>query len=255
MKMYMEPVTIEIKDDKSYSLVAHTVDQDEIQRDIYDIRKGCNLLKKFIDTSNFDRWMDESHDFCFTTKAYDYYSHAQDRVIELEVNPQSETDVYSEKNNSSQHFIKKFAYLHPMKFEVEYLLLKHSLPACCKTFLLKAIICNKVKIEDTKDLGSEQFEYEIFFNNKMFISDQKQFNEHTQKKEKIRNRYKNEIKRDRKWYWMYQIEKTKRGAYDRMLTKWNDENPKNLIDDTGNITTAVNRYRDFLQTKLPIICQ
>lgn len=62
---------------------------------------------------------------------------------------------------------------------------------------------------------------------------------------------KNNIKRDREWYWMWKEEKVKgRGIYNRIADQWNVSGDKEYIEDVNLIEQGVYRYRKFLNADI-----
>ena len=62
---------------------------------------------------------------------------------------------------------------------------------------------------------------------------------------------KNNIKRDREWYWMWKEEKVKgRGIYNRIADQWNNSGEKEYIEDVNLIEQGVYRYRKFLNADI-----
>lgn len=240
--MYMKPVTLSVGNDfKSYSHLAHIIDQKDTMKSIYKIRDAWKLANKLVPYKDFSKWLNEPHyDFTLSEEVVDLYLSGKDKVLSLENKKLSEQDV------DDMIFTKKFANLNPIDFEIEYLLLKSGLSASYKTILLKAIVCNKVT---RKDLPATQssYEYDLFLKNAQlaFTLWQKQ----TNKKVRImlRDKKMEMLPIYRQWYWAYEKERVNgRGIYGRIYAKSDQKYAVNYLQ------RGVKIYKKFLNTTIQL---
>lgn len=226
-------IEIEIDNLLVFAKVAFFLDQDEVLQRILKVRK--HWLKEPIPYEKLATWLKVyKPNLTVTPEAERSRADAVD---------QFETD--TTHHNLSEYDTtlrsKDLANMRDVDYEIEYTLRLLNLNSNFKDLILKAIVCNEVREDDYPNL---QHKSSYKFNDWLF--------EDSLFKQKIKKAYdsgreKSKIKRDRKFYWMWQTEKEKgAGVYDRVLDQWNEAHPDDYVSDINIIEHGVKNYRDFL---------
>lgn len=226
-------IEIEINNLLVFARVAFLLDQDEVRQRILKVRK--HWLKEPVNYEEFTNWQKEfKPDLTVTPEAERSRADAFDKFeTEAAHHTLSEFDT-TLKNND-------LANMREIDYEIEYTLRLLNLSSTFKDLMLKAIVCNEVREDDYPNLQQRS----VYKYNDWLFEDSL-FNQKI-KKAYDSGREKSKIKRDRKFYWMWQTEKEKgAGVYDRVLDQWNEAHPDDYVSDINIIEHGVKNYRDFL---------
>lgn len=215
------PIEIKIKDVNAFAYFAFILDQDEFINDTLKLREYWELEEKLIPWKEFYQWTNAPHyDFELTPKAADFWAKAKDKI-------QNEL-----KNDDAK--IKELAYSNPMELEIEYLIKKNGINAKFKELIWKSVVCGQIKNEDVQTANDS-------FYHSSWILDFPEY-EKTYKGDT-----KQEIKRDRKWYWLHRNEKK---TIPELAKKYKPEWMKSKDEEIkyrNTIKQAIKRYKAFLK--------
>lgn len=214
-------IKIEIDDVRIFASAAYILDQEDILNKIHEIRLYWKIPQDFISYEYFDNW---------------YSNHSDDLILTPDVkNYWGELDDFSFTQTAqvaSPEKTKEIIYSNPIDLELEHLQRKKGIPPQLKKFMLKAIVCNEVRL----------FDWENINNNEKFIHDNGFFNMPLYEK-LYHGDTKQEIKTHRIWYW-----ESERGKKPLQIAKEIASTKKWI--DVGNyrktIDNAISRYKEFL---------
>lgn len=270
------PIKIKINDERRFTDVAFLVDRDDFLEDLYKLRKEKGLNKE-------KPYGSEKHwalDSIWGVTRDQLFKH-NDAVAPFEdilQNPNEMQDLsHEEKIDLIKKYKKAQRILPGNAFEqdVQAIRDKYHKPPNFDRIIAHAVLYGEIRDEDyvTAEIDIDYPEVDIvdydrepqpiikIFPN-VSVKDiqelfQNQLGEILRKyQEEILegkiSKYdtKNNIKRDREWYWMWKKEqKNGRGIYKRIIDSWNDsvKNEDDLIYDINIIEQGVSRYLKFLK--------
>lgn len=220
-------IEIKIKDNKIFTCAAFILDQDELLNKIFEIRKYWGLDKKLISYDEFDVWHKQPHyDFSLTPEVAAYWVNAKNKLPDFSftnAEPTTSLEIQQEIIDSN-----------PMDLEIEFLLRKNGLSASFKKFILKAVVCGGINLND----------WESIYDNEKFYHGDWLFSIPTY--EKIyKGRLKEEIRRDRIWHWQ-----KRKGETQLQIANDSPERGKIHPEDyVDTVKKGLKRYKLFLQVK------
>ncbi|MCL4417343.1 MAG: hypothetical protein M1365_11700 [Actinobacteria bacterium] len=212
-------IKIKIKDDLAYAEVAYILDQDGLLEDIHEIRKCWGLNKNLVPYDEFDSWRQFPHDLPLSSKATSLLYEAKDNL---------EDDLPK---------TKEIAYLNTVEFEIEQLLRKQGISPSFNDLILRALACDEIRDKDwdNVELTKKDFKYGkwIYEASNVFFPLERFYNRDT----------KQEIRRDREWYWLH-----KRGKSYREIARETKQRGHIEVDRfRDNVKRQIGRYKDFLK--------
>lgn len=225
-------VNINIEQTDFFTPAAFILDQDDLFDMILEIRKCWFLDKQLIPYNKFNNWLKEPHyDFSLTPEVVDYWLAAKNNLLQ----DFSFTQITYDKP-ISEEMSQEIAYSNPMDLEIEYLLRKNGLTANYKEFILRAVVCGEVKLDDWEGTKRDKDFYhkDWWFN----IPRYEKF---------YKSRPKDEIKRDRIWYWQFKQGKTDIDIARETSFRDHKIDPEDFKENY--VKPALKRYKRFLKIK------
>lgn len=270
------PIKIKIDDVRRYTDVAFLVDQDEFIKDIQELRENKGLKKEM----PYDPKKHWALDSIWGVTREQLFKH-NDAVAPFEdilQNPNEMQDLsHKQKLNLIKKYKKAQRVLPGNAFEqdVQAIRDKYHKPPNFDRIIAHAVLYGEVREKDyvTAEVDIDYPEVDIVDYDKEPQAvikiypniSRKDIQEIFQRQvEGVLRRYqeeilggkipnydtKNNIKRDREWYWMWKKEQGNgKGIYNRIIDSWNDsvKSEEQMIDDINLIQQGVSRYRKFLK--------
>jgi len=219
-------IEIDIDNLLVYARVAHLLDQADVLPRIEDIRRVWNL-NKLIPYEEFDNWIAKPHiDFTLTHEAVEALNASTERL---------ETDMRHGHIRLLEELSKnkELSQVRTVEYELEHFLFTLGLNFDFKMLILRAIVCGKVRIQDFEALNQNSKEYEKWLFDEI---------------PNVKNPYiaydrdtKQEIKRDREWYWKHES----RESYLKIAKKYKGHINENDFRET--VKKQIKRYKLFLK--------
>lgn len=223
MEIYIEPIKITISSPKTLTGAILFLDQDSILQDFMEIRRLWGLDGKLLPYDQFPIWAAKPHDFPLSQQTAALLYEAKGVIG---IDGQFSDDMAK---------AKEIAYLDRHNFEIEQLLRRHGMSVAFKNFILRALVCGEVRDEDWPIIKNrEDFSYGdwIYRTSDIHLPQESDRSPDT----------KQEIERDRRWYWQH-----KRGKSYLQIAKDTPERGK--IDPfryRDNVKMQIKRYKRFL---------
>ena len=138
-------IEIDTDDLRLFAIIAHVLDQNDVQERIASIRKRWKV-DDFISVDSFDDWVKGYHeDVVLTPEAAEIYNNAVER-LEVDTLHHSITTLEELQMN------KQLSDVRTIEYEIQYSLRKLRLPDSFYRILLKAVLCNRVSEEDIPEI-------------------------------------------------------------------------------------------------------
>jgi hypothetical protein len=224
-------ININIKNIEIFTPAAFILDQDNLFNKMLEIRNTWQLGSELIPYQDFDIWLNEPHyDFSLTPEVAIYWHNAKNKLPDF-----SFTNIDT-KSSVNEETLREIAYSNPMDLEIEYLLRKNGLSAHYKNFILRATVCGEIALSDwesTKEINN-------FYHKDWW------FNIPTYEKTYKGRRPKDQIIRDRGWYW-----EDKRNIPQLQIAKKTPFKPKWIlpISYVETVKKGIKRYKQFLKSR------
>ncbi|OGH26145.1 MAG: hypothetical protein A3C30_03475 [Candidatus Levybacteria bacterium RIFCSPHIGHO2_02_FULL_40_18] len=213
-------IDIEIDDLKTFAGVAFILDQDKLLNSFIEIRQCWRLNKGLIPYDKYHSWRESYHDFPLSSHAASILYEAKDNLGD---DPSKEREI---------------AYLDPVEFEAEQLLKRLGISPSLYDLILRALVCGEVRNEDLNEseISKKNFKYGdwLYTVSNIYLPLESAYKGDT----------KQEIKRDREWYWL-----RKSGA--KLLQIATGTPYRGAIDPRAfvdNVKKQIKRYKAFLNS-------
>lgn len=271
------PIKIKIDDERRFTDVAFLVDRDEFLRDLQELREKKGLKRDMPYDSN-KHW---ALDSIWGVTRDQLFKH-NDAVAPFEDILQNTNEMQVLSHEQKEDLLKKYREAqrtlpgNAFEQDIQAIRDKYHKPPNFDRIIAHAVLYGEIRNEDyvTAEIDIDYPEVDIvdydreplpiikIYPNVSIKDIQVLFQNHVGE---VLRKYqeevlggkisnydtKNNIKRDREWYWMWKEEKVKgRGLYNRIADQWNNSGDKEYIEDVNLIEQGVSRYRKFLNADI-----